>query len=777
MEPRLGPPPRIGVGRPRAAPRRPRSAAARPRRPPAPPPAARWCRTPRRSGRPGRAAATGPPRAAARAGRRAAPPRTTRTKLPPVRPRRVSTSSCSRSAVSASRTVTGATPNDSASSRLARQLLAGAQQTQADALGKTADDGVGAATQVERGEDRRTTAAVTHGSHLATTVDAQTYGAICFLAVAPARGRTAAAPATDARPVPAPAISLRGVRKEFAGGVVAVHDLDLDIAEGEFVTLLGPSGSGKTTVLRMIAGFERPTAGTVALRGQDVTAAPPFDRDVHTVFQDYALFPHLTVAGNVEYPLRIAGVDKAERRERAREALATVRLDAMADRVPTALSGGQRQRVALARALVDRPAVLLLDEPLGALDLKLREQMQIELAQLQRGSGITFVLVTHDQDEALTLADRIVVFNEGRVEQAGAAHGGLRAARHRVRGGLRGHVQHRRRGERPAREDHAHRAGRAGPRRRAQRRGDGRRARLHRRHHPVRRRARRRRPRSPCCSSTGRRRRRSPHAANGCACSGAPNTRHGYPDEGGPAMRIRPMRIRAVAVVGALGLALAACGGGGGGAAAPGGGQGAPPGGTAYAGPVGKGEGKLSVLAWPGYAENGSTDPKINWVEPVRAADRLQGQRQDVRHLGRGRAAVRDRRVRRGVRLRRRLAAAGLRRPRAADQHLARAQLRRHLPGPQGQALELGRRASTTASRTVAAPTCCSTTWPPTRRRRRRGRACGTPTPRPRARSARTTTRSTSPTPPCTSCPPSPTWASRTPTRSTRSSSTRRSHC
>jgi putative spermidine/putrescine transport system ATP-binding protein len=237
--------------------------------------------------------------------------------------------------------------------------------------------------------------------------------------VAPARGRTASAPATDAAPTRTPAISLRGVRKEFAGGVVAVHGLDLDVAEGEFVTLLGPSGSGKTTVLRMIAGFEQPTAGTVTLRGRDVTAAPPFDRDVHTVFQDYALFPHLSVLGNVEYPLRIAGVGKAGRRERARSALATVRLEAMAERAPTALSGGQRQRVALARALVDRPAVLLLDEPLGALDLKLREQMQIELARIQRDSGITFVLVTHDQDEALTLADRVVVFNDGRVEQAG----------------------------------------------------------------------------------------------------------------------------------------------------------------------------------------------------------------------------------------------------------------------------------------------------------------------------------------------------------------------
>jgi putative spermidine/putrescine transport system ATP-binding protein len=218
-----------------------------------------------------------------------------------------------------------------------------------------------------------------------------------------------------------PAISLRGLRKEFAGAVVAVQDLDLDVAEGEFVTLLGPSGSGKTTVLRLIAGFEQPTAGRVALRGRDVTGVPPFDRDVHTVFQDYALFPHLSVLRNVEYPLRIAKVGRADRRERALEALATVRLEAMAERAPTALSGGQRQRVALARALVDRPAVLLLDEPLGALDLKLREQMQVELKQIQRASGITFVLVTHDQDEALTLADRVVVFSDGRVEQAGPA--------------------------------------------------------------------------------------------------------------------------------------------------------------------------------------------------------------------------------------------------------------------------------------------------------------------------------------------------------------------
>ncbi len=238
--------------------------------------------------------------------------------------------------------------------------------------------------------------------------------------VVPAAGAPDTAGAEPGR-AGVPAIALRGLRKEFPGGVVAVAGLDLDVAEGEFVTLLGPSGSGKTTVLRLIAGFEQPTAGTVALRGRDVTRVAPFDRDVHTVFQDYALFPHLSVLRNVEYPLRIAGVGRAERRERAQAALATVRLEEMSDRAPTALSGGQRQRVALARALVDRPAVLLLDEPLGALDLKLREQMQVELRQIQRASGITFVLVTHDQDEALTLADRVVVFSGGRVEQAGPA--------------------------------------------------------------------------------------------------------------------------------------------------------------------------------------------------------------------------------------------------------------------------------------------------------------------------------------------------------------------
>jgi putative spermidine/putrescine transport system ATP-binding protein len=218
------------------------------------------------------------------------------------------------------------------------------------------------------------------------------------------------------------AVTLRGVRKEFGSGdqrVVAVDGIDLDIADGEFVTLLGPSGSGKTTVLRMIAGFERPTSGQVLLRGRDVTALAPFDRDVNTVFQDYALFPHMSVLRNVEYGLRVKKVPAAQARQRAGEALAAVRLEGYEQRSPAQLSGGQRQRVALARALVNRPTVLLLDEPLGALDLKLREQMQVELKQIQRSVGITFVFVTHDQEEALTMSDRIVVFNKGRIEQVG----------------------------------------------------------------------------------------------------------------------------------------------------------------------------------------------------------------------------------------------------------------------------------------------------------------------------------------------------------------------
>jgi putative spermidine/putrescine transport system ATP-binding protein len=219
------------------------------------------------------------------------------------------------------------------------------------------------------------------------------------------------------------AVRLSGLRKVFDGAakspVVAVESVDLEVADGEFFAMLGPSGSGKTTVLRLIAGFESPTSGSVHLGGRDVTRDAPFDRNVNTVFQDYALFPHMSVLDNVGYGLMVKGVKKTERYARAREALTTVRLEGMDQRKPTQLSGGQRQRVALARALVNRPKVLLLDEPLGALDLKLREQMQVELKGIQRQVGITFLFVTHDQEEALTMSDRIAVFNEGRIEQVG----------------------------------------------------------------------------------------------------------------------------------------------------------------------------------------------------------------------------------------------------------------------------------------------------------------------------------------------------------------------
>jgi putative spermidine/putrescine transport system ATP-binding protein len=219
-------------------------------------------------------------------------------------------------------------------------------------------------------------------------------------------------------PVVEPAVSLTGARKVY-GEVVAVDHVDLEIAADEFFTLLGPSGSGKTTCLRMIAGFERPDAGRVTLAGEDVTERPPYERDVNTVFQDYALFPHMSVGENVEYGLRVKKVERGERERRTGEALEMVRLDGYADRRPAQLSGGQRQRVALARALVNRPRVLLLDEPLGALDLKLRQQMQNELRTLQQEVGITFVYVTHDQEEALTMSDRMAVFSDGRIEQVG----------------------------------------------------------------------------------------------------------------------------------------------------------------------------------------------------------------------------------------------------------------------------------------------------------------------------------------------------------------------
>jgi putative spermidine/putrescine transport system ATP-binding protein len=215
-----------------------------------------------------------------------------------------------------------------------------------------------------------------------------------------------------------PDISVRGLTKRY-GDVVAVDGVDLDVAAGEFFTMLGPSGSGKTTTLRMIAGFEMPDEGTIELAGEDVSRLPPYDRPVNTVFQDYALFPHMSVQENVEYGLMVKKVRKGERRSRAAEALAMVRLGGFGERKPAQLSGGQRQRVALARAIVNRPRVLLLDEPLGALDLKLRQEMQIELKAIQREVGITFVYVTHDQEEALTMSDRLAVFNQGRIEQIG----------------------------------------------------------------------------------------------------------------------------------------------------------------------------------------------------------------------------------------------------------------------------------------------------------------------------------------------------------------------
>jgi spermidine/putrescine transport system ATP-binding protein len=219
------------------------------------------------------------------------------------------------------------------------------------------------------------------------------------------------------------AIELVGVEKEFTGGghdVRAVEHVDLRIAEGEFFSLLGPSGCGKTTTLRMIAGFEEPTGGQILLHGRDMVGVPPFRRDVNMVFQQYALFPHMDVFENVAFGLRRKKVPKGEIARRVAEALALVELEGREKRRPRQLSGGQQQRVALARALVNRPRALLLDEPLGALDLKLRQAMQLELKRIQREVGITFVYVTHDQEEALTMSDRLVVMNAGRIEQLGS---------------------------------------------------------------------------------------------------------------------------------------------------------------------------------------------------------------------------------------------------------------------------------------------------------------------------------------------------------------------
>jgi putative spermidine/putrescine transport system ATP-binding protein len=214
-------------------------------------------------------------------------------------------------------------------------------------------------------------------------------------------------------------VRVEQARKTY-GEVVAVDNVDLAVADGEFFTLLGPSGSGKTTTLRMIAGFEQPDAGTITLGGEDITRRPPYARDVNTVFQDYALFPHMTVAENVGYGLKVKGVRRSERSKRVDEVLRMVRLDGYGPRKPVQLSGGQRQRVALARSIVNQPKVLLLDEPLGALDLKLRQEMQVFLKALQQELGMTFLYVTHDQEEALTMSDHLAVFKEGRIEQIGS---------------------------------------------------------------------------------------------------------------------------------------------------------------------------------------------------------------------------------------------------------------------------------------------------------------------------------------------------------------------
>ena len=215
-----------------------------------------------------------------------------------------------------------------------------------------------------------------------------------------------------------PAIRFENVSRHF-GDVKAVDETNLEIRDGEFFSMLGPSGSGKTTCLRMIAGFDRPTSGRIFLYGQDVSSLPPYERDVNTVFQDYALFPHMTIEDNIAYGLMVKGIPKTERYKQVEEMLDLVRLPGFGYRKPSQLSGGQRQRVALARALINHPKVLLLDEPLGALDLKLRQQMQVELKAIQKRIGITFIFVTHDQEEALTMSDRIAVFNEGKIQQVG----------------------------------------------------------------------------------------------------------------------------------------------------------------------------------------------------------------------------------------------------------------------------------------------------------------------------------------------------------------------
>ncbi len=435
------------------------------------------------------------------------------------------------------------------------------------------------------------------------------------------------------------AVDLRGLTRRF-GSVTAVDDIDLTIRDGEFFSMLGPSGSGKTTVLRMIAGFEIPDSGTVRLDGVDVTRQAPFERNVNTVFQDYALFPHMNVRDNVAYGLRVRGVAKARRRELADAALAKVRLDSHGDRKASQLSGGQRQRVALARALVIEPKVLLLDEPLGALDLKLREEMQVELKVLQRDVGITFVFVTHDQDEALTMSDRIAVFNNGRIEQIGSAAeiyeqpassfvAGFVGTSNLITGAaakaLFGHE-----GTFSVRPEKIHidpRSAVAGGSRRhvgqGNRGGGGLRGRVHALHRRPRRRSTTRGSAAePAVVIDGRARlSRQAGAAQLASRALRRDRRSSQPlYVGGLMTATHPRRIgrrtATLAVLASLALVASGCGTssdnttsqpGAGGFKAPD---------IPMATSVGKGEGKLNVLAWPGYAESGKNDPSVDWVTP-----------------------------------------------------------------------------------------------------------------------------------------------------------------
>ena len=394
-------------------------------------------------------------------------------------------------------------------------------------------------------------------------------------------------------------VHLVGVSKHY-GEVVAVHGLDLEVKRGEFFTLLGPSGSGKTTTLRMIAGFEEPDTGRVELGGKDVTGLPPYDRSVNTVFQDYALFPHMTVGENVAYGLRVKGVGKEERRKRATEALATVRLGGYEGRKPNQLSGGQQQRVALARAIINEPRVLLLDEPLGALDLKLREQMQVELKTIQGQVGITFIYVTHDQEEALTMSDRIAVFNEGRIEQIGPPTEIYERPAERLRRRLRRRLE-------PARarwpalhgapgEDLVHRE-RCGARRTSHRGGDDQGRLLRRNDHPISRRPRvggtaPNRPPEPGDDLRGGPGRTRPQSENWMA-SGSDRRRRGRGGRKVSKFKARSAWLPA-AIVGGLAatmLVVAGCGGSS---------SSSSDNGTAQKS-VGAGEGQLNLVAWPGY--------------------------------------------------------------------------------------------------------------------------------------------------------------------------------